>query len=484
MTITPVNDMISGIGVTPIEAGLALGALALVLARWLPPRFRRGVTIGAAAVSLVSAVVLAVVGFRWQMVPVLVAVVVVLPFTARTVMGKPGGRRFRWWLAGPGSAAGVLAVVAGVAAAIAFPVPDFPTPTGKYAVGTTVIEWTEPDRPETWTADPDDVRALQAQIWYPAEASQDDVERAQYMGRSEAEADAVADALANYLGFPRFVLDSSVMARTHAVPDAPIAAGTERFPVVLFTPGMGVGRTTNTAWAEELASHGYVVAALDHPYDSAVVVFADGRTVRRPAYPLRSDGDGYRLGERLAAVKARDLSSALTHLGRLDSGDVESVLTGRLDTDRAAAVGMSAGVGGAFQAARTDDRFSAVIALDGFPYDADPGPYDQPVLALSHGIGLEENPDYLPAMKRMLEFSTTTAYLLTIPDTTHPTFTDAPLWMPPVPSLVGSLGRTEGNRIIAEVTLGFLDAELRNRPADLPGLFSKHGELTVYDTDE
>lgn len=468
---------------TPIEVVLAVGALALLLARWLPSRFRRRTAIGAAAVSLASAAVLAVVGLRWQMVPALVAVVGVLPFTARTMMGKPGGRQIRWWLAAPGSAAGVLAIAAAVGAAIAVPIPDFPTPTGKYAVGTTVVEWTDPDRPETWTADPDDLRALQAQIWYPAEASPAEAERAPYMGRSRAEANVVAGAVADYLGFPRFFFDGAVMGRTNAVPNAPIASGKERFPVVLFTPGMGMGRTTNTAWAEELASHGYVVAALDHPYDSVAVVFADGRTVRRPEFPISSDADGYRLGAELAAVKAGDLSAALTYLGRLDSGDVESILAGRLDTERAAVVGMSAGVGGAFQAARSDARFSAVIALDGFPYDADPGPYDQPVLALTQQIGLEDNPRYPPALKRMLELSATTGYMLIIPGAAHATFTDAPLWMPPVPSLVGSLGRTAGNRIISEVTIGFLDAELRDQPTDLPGLFSRYGELTVYDAE-
>lgn len=469
---------------TPIEAVLVVGALVLVLARWLPPRFRRPVTIGAAAVSLAATVVLAVAGLRWQMLPVLVAVVVVLPFTARTMMGKPGRRRIPWWLAGPSAAATVLAIVAGVGAAITFPIPDFPTPTGTYAVGTTVVEWTDPDRPETWTTDPADVRALQAQIWYPAEASLDEVERALYMGRSEAEANVVAEGVADFLGIPRFVFDGQVAARTNAVSDAPVASGKERFPVVLFSPGGGMGRTTNTAWAEELASHGYVVAALDHPYDSTAVVFADGRTVRRAEHSFSSEAEAYRLSEELAAVKASDLRSALTHLGRLDSGDVESILAGRLDTGRAAVAGMSAGVGGAFQAARTDERFSAVVALDGYPYDADPGPYDQPVLALTQQIGLENNPRYPPALKRMLELSTTTGYMLLIPGAAHATFTDAPLWMPPAPSLAGSLGRTEGNRIITEVTIGFLDAELRDQPTDLPGLFSEHGELSVYDADE
>ncbi len=58
-----------------------------------------------------------------------------------------------------------------------------------------------------------------------------------------------------------------------------MAGGGGRFPVVLFSPGSGGARTQNTAWAEELASHGYLVAALDHPYDSAAVVLTDGRTI-------------------------------------------------------------------------------------------------------------------------------------------------------------------------------------------------------------
>jgi dienelactone hydrolase len=413
--------------------------------------------------------------------------------------GSPGAWRVRAGV-GPLAAAAVPASghdrrrsgvvgVAGVGAAITFPIPDFPTPTGTYAVGTTVVEWTDPERPETWTTDPDDVRALQTQIWYPAEASPDDVERALYLGRSEAEANVVAEGVGDFLGIPRFVFDGQVVARTNSVPDAPVASGKERFPVVLFSPGGGMGRFTNTAWAEELASHGYVVAALDHPYDSTAVVFADGRTVRRADHSVSSEAEAYRLSEELAAVRAGDLSSALTHLGRLDSGEVESVLAGRLDTDRAAVVGMSAGVGGAFQAARTDERFSAVVALDGRPYDGDPGPYDQPVLALTSQIGLEDNPTYLPDLGRALERGTTTGYLLTIPGTAHSTFTDAPLWMPPVSSLVGSLRRTEGNRVITELTIGFLDAELRGQPTDLPGLFSEHGfaehvELSVYDADE
>ncbi|WP_199849180.1 hypothetical protein [Streptomyces acidiscabies] len=40
----------------------------------------------------------------------------------------------------------------------------------------------------------------------------------------------------------------------------------------------------------------------------------------------------------------------------------------------------------------------------------------------------------------------------------HPTGPYGPLYLPPVPSIVGSLGRAEGPRVVAAATLAFLDA--------------------------
>lgn len=62
--------------------------------------------------------------------------------------------------------------------------------------------------------------------------------------------------------------------------------------------------------------------------------------------------------------------------------------------------------------------------------------------------------------------STATSYRLTAPGAAHLTFTDAPLYLPPLPSLVGSLDRTEGPRITAAAGLAFLDSTLRDAPGD------------------
>lgn len=101
------------------------------------------------------------------------------------------------------------------------------------------------------------------------------------------------------------------------------------------------------------------------------------------------------------------------------------------------------------------------------------------MLALTHDVKPGEEPDYIPRLTRVLQLSTATGYRLTVPGSAHLTFTDAPLFLPPLPTLVGSLGRTAGPRITAEATAAFLDAALRGASGDLPAALSRYGHLTV-----
>ncbi|MFD8637743.1 alpha/beta hydrolase family protein, partial [Streptomyces sp. NPDC059656] len=366
-----VTETIPGLYLSLPEVLVLLGAVALLVAPWLPPAARRPGTVAAGAVLIPSAIVLGVAGIRWQTLPVLTGAAVAsgfaLPHVLRLRTGR-SARRARWWPALPGSLACAGLIATGPVAAWAFPVPVFPATTGDFGVGTRVVQWTDPLRPESFTADPDDRRTVVVQLWYPARKSPVGVPRAQYLGRTQDEARTVAEALADGAGLPAFLVDGVPRARSRAVVDAPPADGGERFPVVLFSPGSGGVRSQNTAWAEELAGHGYLVAALDHPYDSSVVVLADGRTIRATT---ASSGDRARDEELAAgwtAVRAADLGFVLTQLERLDRSETADPLTGRLDTGRAAVAGHSLGGAAALQAARQDRRFDAVVDLDGYPH--------------------------------------------------------------------------------------------------------------------
>ncbi len=341
-----VTENLMGLHMSLLEVLVLLGAVALVVVRWLPPDVRPRVTIAAAAVFVLSAIVLSVVGTRWQMLPVLTGAALALPFALSPLLRRRTGRpawRAQWWLALPGSVACAGLIATGPVAAWAFPVPVFPEPSGRFAVGTRVTQWTDPHRPEHFTADPHDRRTAVVQLGYPAQKSPAGARRAQYLGRTEHEARTVADALARQVGLPGFLIDGTPRARTRSVFNAPVADGGGRFPVVLFSPGSGGVRTQNTAWAEELASHGYLVAALDHPYDSAAVVLTDGRTLHTKTTSTGDRDKDDKLAADWTAVRSADLSFVLTQLDRLGRGEIAGPLTGRLDTSRAAVTGHSMG---------------------------------------------------------------------------------------------------------------------------------------------
>ena len=75
---------------------------------------------------------------------------------------------------------------------------------------------------------------------------------------------------------------------THARLEGPIASHGHPFPVLLFNPAWTGRRTQNTFLAEELASHGYIVAGIDHTYNSGPVAFPDGRVVNSGPIPVWS----------------------------------------------------------------------------------------------------------------------------------------------------------------------------------------------------
>ncbi|MFE3458401.1 alpha/beta hydrolase family protein [Nocardiopsis aegyptia] len=419
------------------------------------------VLIGAAA---------AVGGPRWQWIPVAagaaLAVATVLWRTRRRGRAE-GPRRGARVLELTAAVSALGLVAAGGLAMWALPAVDFPEPTGGYAVGTTTVQWEDRERDETWTSDPEDHRTVVAQLWYPAEPGTG-TGSAPYLGRTADEARVVTDGIAASFGLPGFLLSDAARARTHAATDAEPARGAEPFPVVVFSPGLGGVRGQNTAWAQELASHGHVVAALDHPYDSAAVVLDDGAVLRGrlsvPDGPEEED----RLVTEWTSVRAADMRLALTRL--LDAGaEAGGPLAGRLDPDRAVAAGHSLGGAAAIHAAADDHRFGAVIDIDGFPHGVDALSFPQPLLVLVAGAGTgdaDNDARYAGAVRAALAAGGGPGCAVTVEGAAHLSFTDAPLYLPPVPSIIGSAGRTRPLTTTADASLAFLDAALRDPAAD------------------
>lgn len=234
-----------------------------------------------------------------------------------------------------------------------------PAPTGRYQVGRVPFELVDPDRADIYSSNPQDRRELVIWTWYPA-APGPDTERAAYLPEPWAPAGQL-------LG-----LDAAGLL-SHAVADAPLADEQSSYPVLVQSQS-GFPPLLLAAIAEELASHGYVVVGVNHTYESAVTVFADGRVVpMSPAAvagllgPQTETGPYQEQFAQRAAVcdyKAADLASVADQLQQLPA-DVAGLLGGRLDLDRLGGFGHSFGGNAALQWCRDDRRCRAAANLDG-----------------------------------------------------------------------------------------------------------------------
>ena len=128
--------------------------------------------------------------------------------------------------------------------------------------------WTDPSRPETLTATTSDFREVVAQAWYPTDVT---------IGRATKYLGAGSDTAVTPGLPPGFFRRYDEHTSTHAFDGVPVSGARHRWPVLLFSPGLGVARQSYTALCTELASRGYVVVAISHPYESPVTMFADGR---------------------------------------------------------------------------------------------------------------------------------------------------------------------------------------------------------------
>src|ERR1700716_3869937 len=228
--------------------------------------FPRALAVLSAVALGLAAVTLAFAGLPWQ----------VRPRQGVAIAGAAAATR-RWWRPGHSRrwsrAIGRVGVLAGVTlggVGLLFAgVPSLPRPTGQHLVGSAIFHWTDPKRAEVFTDDPQDRREVVAQAWYPTETPGPPVPYFEAQGRLPAYVDP----------FPAFFYGDFDKVDTHASASPPVSAERPTWPVLLFLPGWGSPREDYSAMCADLASRGYVVIALSHPYESAVSVLADGRVV-------------------------------------------------------------------------------------------------------------------------------------------------------------------------------------------------------------
>ena len=201
-------------------------------------------------------------------------------------------------------------------------------------------------------------------VYYPAVANGSHVEY--YPGLAGLENAAETRILRLQFGGVWNAVTSGTI-RTNAYAAPPMPPGRTKFPVLIFSPGGQAPVLAYQLQLEELASHGYVIFALEHGTDSALIIRPDRTMIpyvsRRPPDPLPTVA--YLEAVRDEAIRrTADIVFTLNQISLL-AKQPGSVLHNRLDLSRIGVFGHSAGGQAAVRTCQIDARVRACLNQDG-----------------------------------------------------------------------------------------------------------------------
>lgn len=358
----------------------------------------------------------------------------------------------------------IPAVLIAVGLPFCLGVEELPTPTGSYAVGTQYMSFQDPDRIEELSESKEN-RNIPIQIWYPASDTS---------GRQRAPWIQSAKAMgyfAKLVKVPNLLFEHLSLVETNSYLDAGISEKEERYPVILFSTGNGEFYGSNVVQMEELASQGYIVVAVGHPYEEFASVYPDGTFVSYNEEEMNQSTESY-----IPRAKrwSDDMLFILDQLEILEQGKENSIFEGKLDLTSVGAFGHSLGGAASGIACLNDSRIKAFINMDGKAcLEAEDQPIDQPFLLLLSDAGKNIIPDSYSDEE-------TNYTVVHVKGAQHSNYTDFNSLTPSLnnSSFLGSISEESMNKITNSYILEFFNRELKGEEE---GALLKEGASETYE---
>ncbi len=371
-----------------------------------------------------------------------------------------------------------------------------PEPTGKYKVGTDYFHFIDKNREEIFTEVENDYREVTGQIWYPSQVGENDV-RKPY--REKNEAVLISTIMAEFFRIlvgevPQNFKAHFSEVKTYSYLKTPIAASPEPFPVLIYSHGIIGGHVnTHTVLMEELASHGYVVLSISHPYQTPFVKYPDGTIkafsssgdvikktameIFNPKHSKRNEEvltetDLQKQFEQIKEIEERipfiqksvdvwsdDIILAIDEVIKINENDPR--FKERIDTDKIGVLGWSFGGASSGDACIKDKRIKAGMNIDGMPHGLIiDKKISQPFLFMRNGKR--------SVAKYFVNQVDNDCYVVKINGTSHFNFTDMPLFnIPEVNKILGPSDGKKTSKLISQYTLEFFNKYLKGKNSKL-----------------
>ena len=334
---------------------------------------------------------------------------------------------------------------------VLIPFQSLPKPSGTFDVGTVVLDYTDSNRIETLSNKEGSNRKIAVQFWYPSD-------------REGAEV--------------KYDIDSAQISTTQ-----------QKYPLIIFSHGAFGMRMSNASTCRELASHGYIVASIDHTYQAFYTSFADGKSAivnqafLNQAIGVQSDDitgeKAFQITHEWLNLRSADIELVIDSLKAGNLGTTGEILKGHMDLDNIGLLGHSLGGAASAQVARVRDDVKAAIVIDGTMIGDITGlnsdnseiitkdSFTKPLMLMYGSLYQEDEAKksaYAPNIKAY-NSATNAAYSLCIKDSGHLNFTDLPRISPFLAKKlgVGTIDSLECIKIVNDYSLAFFDKHIKGQ---------------------
>ena len=261
--------------------------------------------------------------FRWYALAALLSIWAVLG-ALRLMRGKGEKNGYKTRTVVFRAIGTLLLVFLTLIPALVFPQHRLPRVTGNHAVATANYTYIDKSRIETFTNTGEN-RKVNVEFWYPADAGQ-------------------------------------------------LVDGSKKYPLVVFSPGSFGTKTSNTSSFMELASNGYVVCSIDHPYHALFTVGAYGHLVTMdPGFYQEvvdvnngkyDEATAFQLEKKWMQLQTADINFVLDTVLTNAQDNQAEVVYQLIDPGKIGLMGHSLGGESSAQVARERNGIGAVVNLD------------------------------------------------------------------------------------------------------------------------
>lgn len=210
--------------------------------------------------------------------------------------------------------------------------------------------------------DTDGKRKIIVSIFYPTDEDVNETKQAIYMDLFYPREEEFIKRFADRKNFAGQQVSESYLRsiKINSYNNIPISRKEVLYPVIIFSPGLGMDRDCIIYNIERLVRAGYVVFTLGHLYEADFAILPDGTIIEQAKKIADST---FEEKQQLIDIRKEDILFLLDELKILRNED--ELIKGKLDLNKIGIMGHSLGGAAVLNVASEDTRIKAVIMFDG-----------------------------------------------------------------------------------------------------------------------